>query len=48
MDLEAVEVSGLVELLAKGSSNDDCRKQLHMSENLAIVAIGKKLVVISL
>lgn len=42
MDLEAVEVSGLVELLAKGSSKDDCRKQLNITESLSIVAIGNR------
>ena len=42
--MEALEVSGVVELLAKGSSNDECRKQLLVAENLVIVTIGKNFI----
>jgi len=39
-DLEALEVVYLVELLAKGSSEDPCRTQLLKKDQLDIMAIG--------
>lgn len=34
MNLEALEVASLVEILAKGSSNDMCRNELRSDESL--------------
>lgn len=41
MDLEAMEVTGLVEILAKNSSGDVCQKELSLDDNLLVVTIGK-------
>ena len=40
MDLEAMEVSGLVEILAKSSSGDVCHKELFMDDSLLVATIG--------
>lgn len=40
IDLEAVEVSGLVEILAKNSSDEVCNKELFHDEELLVATIG--------
>lgn len=40
MDLEAMEVTGLVEILAKSSSNDVCHRELCPDEDLLVITIG--------
>lgn len=44
IDLEAVEVSGLVEILAKNSSNDVCRHELYLDKELLVTTIGRPIV----
>ncbi|KZS21855.1 Ataxin-10 [Daphnia magna] len=39
MDLEAMEVTGLVEILAKSSSNDVCHRELCPDEDLLVITI---------
>ncbi len=40
MDLEAMEVAGLIEILAKSSSGDVCHRELFLDDNLLVATIG--------
>lgn len=40
MDLEAMEATSLVEILAKSSSGDVCHRELFLDDDLLVTTIG--------
>ena len=40
MDLEAMEATSLVEILAKSSSGDACHRELFLDDDILVTTIG--------